>query len=108
MTFCQCVSSQFSATRILKLPNNKSGKKIQVSKPAEITHLLLFVSLRFSKNELEKSKYYQKKGTNLVQNTNNKGKKSYAQALSININKVLEIKENFPNLLTKKSRTFIG
>ena len=102
MTFCQCVSSQFSTTRIPKPLNNKPRKKIQISKPAEITYILSYILSRPSKNKLKKSKYHQKKCTNSVQNTNNKGKKLYVQALSININKVLEIKENFPNLSTKK------
>jgi len=37
-----------------------------------------------------------------IQDNSNKGRKSYVQASLPNINKVLKIKENFPNLLVKK------
>ena len=51
---------------------------------------------------MEKSKFHQKKGMKPVQDNGNKGRKSYVQASLPNINKVLKIKENFPNLLVKK------
>jgi len=75
---------------------------IQISKLAEVSHLLPLppVPSRPSKNDLEKSKYHQKKI--LTQKFNNKGKKSYAQVLVTNINEVLKINEYFSNLSTKK------
>jgi len=100
--FHQCVATQFSSLRVPKSQNNNRRKNIQVFKPIEVSLLLpLPILPRLSKSELEKSKYYWKKGTNLAQNTNKGEKNSYAQALSTNINKVLKIKEKFLSLSAK-------
>ena len=86
----------------LNVSNKKREIKNEVSKLVEISYFLLFILSRSTKNELEKSKFYQKKGMKPVQDNSNKGIKLYAQASSPNINEVLKIKENFPNLLVKK------
>jgi len=54
---------------------------------------------------LEKSKFYKKKGNNSKENTNPKDRQLYTQVSTPNINKILKLKKNFPNLSAKKIRS---
>jgi len=54
---------------------------------------------------LEKSKFYEKKSNNSKENTNPKDRQSYTQASTPNVNKILKLKKNFPNLSAKKIKS---
>ena len=51
---------------------------------------------------MAKSKYHQSKDTKPIEKNNSRNKKSWTQALSANIKKVLKIKNLFPELSLKK------
>jgi len=79
-------------------------------KQAEIVKLLPPIPARPPKEILEKLKFFKKgnksvenvKSNRLLENVKLNSKLSYTQASSSNISKILKIKNNFPNLLTKK------
>jgi len=51
---------------------------------------------------LEKSKFFKKKDTKSKKNTNLKDRQTYAQVSAPKVNKILKLKEKFPNLSAKK------
>jgi len=69
-------------------------------KSAEITKLLPFISARPFKEVLEKSKFFKDKKDSKREKS--KKKTLYAQTSTPKVSKILKIKENFPNLLTKE------
>jgi len=80
-----------------------------MSKPVKFLNLPVFlgpflvVFPRLSKEKLDKSKLHGKNKGNSSQNCSERKKKcSYAQALLGSIKKILKIKENFPQLLSRK------
>ena len=60
------------------------------------------IPLRPSKKALEKLKFFKGKGKTADQKINTQNGQSYAQVFSFNIVEIVKIKENFPNLLSKK------
>jgi len=75
---------------------SNTGKKTEVSKN------FLLILPRLSKKVLENFQFFQKKSKELAEISNTKNKQLYVQASSFNIKKILKIKENFPNLFSKK------
>ena len=59
-------------------------------------NILSAILLRSSKKVLEKSKFFQKKDKNLIEDSNNKDRQLYVQVLFTNI------QENFPNIFWKR------
>jgi len=89
------IKAQFSL-QIIKETSPKKGKDID--KPGAISVFPLPIPAKSPKEVVKISKFFKK-------NLDNKGKKSYAQALSANTNtarETLKIKEVFPNLQNKK------
>lgn len=83
------------------LSKNKK-KLVNSGKPANISRIPFSISLRPSKEILVKSKFYKGKGKAGV--TSKKTPKEYsdAQVSKSNIKKIINIKNNFPNLSAKK------
>jgi len=75
---------------------SNTGKKTEVSKNFPL------ILPRLSKKVLENFQFFRKKSKKLAEISNTKNKQSYVQALSSNIKEILKIKENFPNLFSKK------
>ena len=73
-----------------------------MSKEAEISRIFLSILLRPSIKVFEKSKVVIEKQKNTNKKSNNSKGCLYAQVLFANIKKVIKIKKNFLNLLTKK------
>jgi len=93
------VKAQFNP-QIIRDNNSKKGKNS--IKLASISHLSHLIPAKSPKEVNEISKFFKK-------NTENKGEKSYAQTLSFSSNtarETLKIKEMFPKLQNKKSKTF--
>jgi len=88
-----------------KVNLSKLGKKSEktfIPKLVEISRLPPPVPSKPSKKILEKSKFHGKKDNILTFNTNNLNRHIYAQASLMSVKKVLKMKENFPNLSSKK------
>jgi len=85
----------------LKIDNNNISFYQKVS--VKFSNLpTLPVSPKLSKEELTKSCYYKK---NYKKSQNQFGRKkehTYAQALSRNVKEILKLKNNFPNISSKK------
>jgi len=80
------VSAQF-VRKPTSLPTTPNGKS------AKVSNFFLSIPYRLSKENLAKSKYISKSNTN---------KKSYTQASKSNVEDIIHIKNEFPNLSTKK------
>ena len=100
-TFHQCILAQF---RPRNSKNNLSHKKelTNPSKKANISRILSPIPLKPSKKVLVMLKYHKDKGKNLVKQVNTQNSWSYIQVSSANIKKIVEIKNMFSNLSTKK------
>ena len=88
------------------MPLSKSGKsfkKILMKNPVEFSNLPpLSIPLRLSKKKLSKSKYHRKNQKKSQNQSNKKKECSYTQVSSGSVKEILKLKNNFPNLLSKK------
>jgi len=98
--FRQNVLSKFSP----KVKVNKPIKRIEQSKDkqVEVVELPPSISVRPSKEILEKLKFFNKKSKKAKKPEKSKTLQSYAQASAPNVGKILKLKEIFSNLLAKK------
>lgn len=98
------MTENFSNIPVCK--NNKKSGNTSGPKPVEFSNILtpsaLLVLPKLSKEKLSKSKYHGKNGYRSQNQVNNSVQLTYAQASSMNINNILKIKNNFPNLLNRK------
>jgi len=89
-----------------KVPVPKFGKKTKKSpttNPIEFSNLLPpLVTSKLSKKKLSKSKYHEKNHKKSQNQFSKKKECAYVQASSGNIKEILKLKNNFPNLLSKK------
>jgi len=86
--------------KFLKLKPS-SNSSISKDKAAEIVRISSSIPVHPSKEVLEKSKFFSKgKKPMAIVKTNQK--QSYAQVTGSNVSNILKLKENYPNLLTKK------
>lgn len=99
--FRQNVALKFIPKIINKKPDRKVESNIK-RKQAEIARVPLPIPPRPTKETLEKSKIFQKKGKNSKNDSNDKNRHSYAQASAPNIKKILKLKKKLPNLSLKK------
>ena len=100
-SFRQCISAQFKP----KDPKFNKGNGTDLSKSgikADVSRISPPIPPRPSKKFLEKSKFY--KGKEKADNSQSGTQSgcSYAQASRMNIKNIMMIKNNFPNLSTKK------
>ena len=86
--------------------NNKKSGNTSGPKPIEFSNILAPLALsvlpKLSREKLNKSKYHGKNGHRSQNQVNNSVQLTYTQASFININNILKIKNNFPNLLNRK------
>jgi len=87
---------------------NKRNEKSNTGKKTEINRVLSPIPPRPSKDTLKKSKFYQNKNKNITGENINKGNclYLYIQAIFFSASEILKIKKNFPNISSKKLRTF--
>lgn len=69
---------------------------------SQIYYYLSPVPSRFSKEELDKSKFHRKNYENPHKQPNREEGYTYAQTLFESIKEILKIKDNYPNLPSKK------
>jgi len=101
-TFCKLIKDKFT-TKVLILSKGKKANKFLPTKPVEFTKSPLPQLLpRLSKEVLEKSKFHGKNASSKEKKATEIAKLSYVQVLLKNVNNILKIKENFPELSNKK------
>jgi len=86
--------------------SNKRNERSNTGKKAEINKVLSPIPPRPSKDTLKKSKFYQNKNNNITRENINKDNCLYIQAIFFSASEILKIKKNFPNISSKKLRTF--
>jgi len=87
----------FKVLKIKTLSNSRSSK----DKAVEIIKLPPPILAHLSKEVLKKSKFFRKEKKPMTMNKASQ-KKSYAQVIGPSISEILKLRENYPNLLTKK------
>jgi len=94
---CTSIGHWFSGCHNIDLVyNTKSGKK------ANIFRISPSIFLRLSKKVLEKFKFYKGKKKANDSQLGTQSSCLYTQVSRTNINDIMKIKNNFPNLFTKK------
>ena len=100
--FCELIKNEFTT----KVPTPNKDKKtfnFLLSKPVNFSKLPLpQLSPRPSKKVLAKSKFHEKNASSKIRKVAETSKLSYTQISPKNIDTILEIKENFPELFHKK------
>jgi len=86
--------------KFLKLKPS-SNSSISKNKAAKIVRISSSIPVHPSKEVLEKSKFFSK-GKKPMATVKTNQKQSYAQITGSNVSNILKLKENYPNLLTKK------
>jgi len=97
--FRQCIALQFNAKASKNYLNNKQFI-LNNSKQANVSKISFSIPFRLSKSILAKSKFHKTISSSSL--TFKPNGQSYIQALKININNIIKIKENFLKLLAQK------
>jgi len=101
-TFCELINNEFTT----KVPTPNKDKKTFNSLPSKLVNFLKLPLLQLpprpSKEVLAKSKFHRKNTSGKIRKVTETSKPSYVQILLKNINIILKIKENFPELSHKK------
>ena len=94
------ITNKFTLKVKKPLVSSKAGPS--ENKQAEIVRISPSIPVYSLKKVLEKSKFFDKKCRKPINTNKAPQKLSYAQVVGPSISNILKLKDNFPNLLTKK------